>query len=110
MDPRHPGLPDLFFARGSSSLDAEAAIGLEKIFKVLMADNVLRVELGGHTSSDEPAKGLSLSRAALVKEYLVRRGITGTRLTVVGYRNAQPVSRDPRAAENRRVELRLLPL
>jgi outer membrane protein OmpA-like peptidoglycan-associated protein len=109
-DSRHPELSTLFFARGSYRFDTEAVIALEKIHKVLMKDNVLRVELSGYTSSNETGKGLSLKRASLVKEYLVRRGISESRLRVVGYRDEQPMSREPHAAENRRVELRLLPL
>lgn len=112
-DATHPEMTAVPFAKGSVGFSAESAASLERSLQVLQANLALRVELGGHTSSDESNRTLSLRRAEAVRDYLVRRGVAESRLRVLGYRDAQPVtpSRSSAArAKNRRVELRLLPL
>lgn len=112
-DAQHPDLAAMPFARDSSNFTAEAAALLDKTFQVLQANPSFRVELGGHSSSDEGSRTLSLRRAEAVKDYLVRRGVSEGRLRVLGYRSEQPISSDKSSAgraKNRRVELKLLPL
>jgi outer membrane protein OmpA-like peptidoglycan-associated protein len=110
-DPKHPDMPAVPFARSSVGFSAESAAALEKTLLVLQQNQQLRIEIGGHSSSDESNKTLSLRRAEAVKAYLVARGIAEGRLRVLGYRDEQPVATDRAGrAKNRRVELRLLPL
>lgn len=112
-DPYHPDLPAVAFAKGSSNFTAESAALLDKAFQTLQSHPVFRVELGGHSSSDESNRTLSLRRAEAVKDYLIRRGISAERLRVLGYRGGQPLATDKSSAgraKNRRVELKLLPL
>jgi outer membrane protein OmpA-like peptidoglycan-associated protein len=112
-DERHPDLAAVPFARDSSNFTAESAALLDKTFQVLQANPTFRVELGGHSSSDEGSRTLSLRRAEAVKDYLVRRGVAEGRLRVLGYRSEQPASADKSSAgraKNRRVELKLLAL
>jgi OmpA-OmpF porin, OOP family len=109
----HPDMSDLLFARNAEGFSGEAAVQLDLAFRTLQANGSLRVELSGHTSSDESSRTLSLRRAQAVKDYLVRRGISADRLRVVGYRAERPATSDkssPGRARNRRVMLRLLPL
>jgi outer membrane protein OmpA-like peptidoglycan-associated protein len=67
----------------------------------------------GHTDSDgsnEYNQGLSDDRAAAVKEALVSRGISASRITTVGF-GATPVSTNGTAAGkalNRRTEVKLV--
>ncbi len=99
------------FKSGSATL-------LKKSFKILdRIANMLRnnprvklVRIEGHTDDKGRAKAnqrLSQSRAASVRDYLVKRGVTRNRLTAVGYGETRPkvpnTSRKNRAV-NRRVE------
>jgi OOP family OmpA-OmpF porin len=74
----------------------------------------VRVEVGGHTDSTGPEAynlGLSERRAGSVADYLSANGIDASRLTVVGFGEANPVAdngtRDGRA-QNRRTELNVV--
>jgi outer membrane protein OmpA-like peptidoglycan-associated protein len=112
-DVQHPDMTAVPFARSSTGFTAESAASLDKTFQTLQANAAFRVELSGHSSSDESSRSLSLKRAEAVKDYLVRRGIAAERLKVLGYRSEQPIARGKSSADrakNRRVEIRLLPL
>jgi len=88
---------------------------LDAVKDVLLAyDRILKVEVQGHTdtqgSADHNMK-LSQERADAVRDYLMGRGIEGSRLTAVGYGEAEPV--DPgddevAHARNRRVQFIVL--
>ncbi len=112
-DAQHPDLATVSFARGSASFTAESAALLDKTFQTLQANPSFRIDLGGHSSSDESNRGLSLQRAEAIRDYLIRRGIAAARLRVLGFRSEMPVTADKSnagRAKNRRVELRLIPL
>jgi outer membrane protein OmpA-like peptidoglycan-associated protein len=72
----------------------------------------VRIEVAGHTdSAGKQAYNLDLSkrRASSVRNYLVSRGIAGSRIEVKGYGPAHPVADNATAegrAKNRRVELK----
>ena len=74
----------------------------------------LQIEVAGHTDSDGAADlnyGLSERRAKTVRDYLIRYGVDGARLTVQGYGETQPISENETMrgrATNRRVELRIV--
>jgi len=95
-----------------------SAVLLKKSFKILdRIANMLRnnprvklVRIEGHTDDKGRARAnqrLSQTRAASVRDYLVKRGVTRNRLTAVGYGETRPkvpnTSRKNRA-RNRRVE------
>jgi OOP family OmpA-OmpF porin len=69
--------------------------------------------VGGHTDSvgtDAYNQGLSERRAMAVKDYLVGKGVDGSRLSSMGYGESSPVASNDTAdgrALNRRVELNL---
>jgi len=71
------------------------------------------VSVGGHTDSvgtDAYNQGLSERRALAVKDYLVGKGVDGSRLSSMGYGEASPIASNDTAdgrALNRRVELDL---
>ncbi len=112
-DPCGLVLDQVFFAPGSAMpgpssapvLDANAAflVCLEK------QGDKLVLEVGGHTDDREPnALTLSDSRASVVRNELVRRGVNPAWLTSQGYGATQPIDRaktDRARAKNRRVEL-----
>ncbi len=73
-----------------------------------------RLEVQGHCSepgSDEHNMDLSRRRAAAVKDYLVSRGISASRLEANGYGETRPIAgNDTKAGRqlNRRVELHVI--
>jgi OmpA-OmpF porin, OOP family len=72
----------------------------------------LRVELSGHTDwigTDAYNQGLSERRANTVKQYLVRKGVDGSRISTYAYGEGKPVATNETAegrALNRRTEIR----
>ncbi len=84
---------------------------LEQVVDVLRKNPDLNVEIQGHTDntgSKEYNQGLSEKRAASVKDYLIKKGINGNRLTTKGYGLTRPIATNETPegkAKNRRVEL-----
>ena len=74
-------------------------------------DETLMIDIDGHTDaqgSDESNQVLSDNRAGAVKNYLVGKGITETRLKSAGYGETKPVADNTTAAgraKNRRTEM-----
>ena len=71
----------------------------------------LKVEIGGHTDNIGSIKindQLSLSRAKVVMNYLVKKGIDAKRLTAKGFAFSMPIADNKLSkgrALNRRVEM-----
>lgn len=110
-------LADVNFKPRSSELTDTK--GVEEIYRFLIENPGVKVELGGHTDRN-PAPShpsyerirsqherLSLSRANAVAEYLKKRGILAERLTTAGYGGTQPLF-PYNTSKNRRVELKVL--
>jgi OOP family OmpA-OmpF porin len=102
------------FAFDSAALTPEAEVILQAAVEALNESPGVRVEVGGHTDSTGPEAynlGLSERRAGSVADYLSANGIDASRLTVVGFGEANPVAdngtRDGRA-QNRRTELNVV--
>jgi outer membrane protein OmpA-like peptidoglycan-associated protein len=70
------------------------------------------VEIGGHTdNTGSKATNMKLSedRANAVRDYLISKGVSGERMTAVGYGPDEPVADNATKegkAQNRRVELK----
>lgn len=98
------------FAFDSAVLAPEAAVILDLAAQALEGSNA-RVQIVGHTDSIGATyynSALSQRRALAVHDYLVRKGIAGSRLDVVGRGEAEPVAdnaTEDGRAQNRRVEL-----
>jgi outer membrane protein OmpA-like peptidoglycan-associated protein len=103
------------FATGSARLQSGSYVELDSIAKVLVANPMLRVEIGGHTdNAGTPADNQHLSalRAEAVRNYLVAKGVPYQQVVARGYGSTMPRTPDtsPRGrAANRRVEIRPLP-
>ena len=73
----------------------------------------LKIEIGGHTDnvgSNSYNQKLSEARAKSAVEYLVRKGISATRLQAKGYGESSPIATnetDPGRTKNRRVEMKV---
>ncbi|MGQ0586721.1 MAG: OmpA family protein [Gammaproteobacteria bacterium] len=107
-------LKGVTFLPASATLTPEARVVLDAAVAALSGQASLKVELGGHTDSqgaDSANQALSQRRAASARQYLVDKGIDGTRLSAVGYGETQPIAdnntREGRS-ENRRVELKIV--
>jgi len=98
------------FEFGSARLTSDARQVLERVGSVIAAAGNTRFRISGHTDSVGSAeRNLTLSeqRAQAVVDYLVsEKGINPQQLQSVGLGQSRPINRaNPRAPENRRVEI-----
>ena len=102
---------NVFFATGSFKLLPKSFKSLDEVVKLLKDDETLMIDVDGHTDaqgSDESNQVLSDNRAGAVKNYLVSKGITESRLKSAGYGETKPVADNTTAAgraKNRRTEM-----
>jgi OmpA-OmpF porin, OOP family len=103
------------FAPGSSDIDSDALVTIDRVAEILRECQSVRMEIGGHTDS-QGSEGmnerLSQQRADAVLNAIMARRVLTSNLTAKGYGEAQPVAdngtEEGREA-NRRIEFRLLP-
>ncbi|WP_448190258.1 OmpA family protein [Azospirillum sp. sgz301742] len=100
------------FDFNSTRIRPESQAVLDRVAAVIMAPDsgAARFRIVGHTDgvgSDAANLDLSRRRAAAVKDYLVRHHhVAAARLDATGMGKREPIDRaNPRAAENRRVEI-----
>lgn len=107
-------LKDVKFNTGKYSLKPESYKALNDLVEILKIKSHLKIEIAGHTDNigeDEANKSLSQKRALAVKQYLIKKGITASRLTAVGYGETEPIASNDTAEgrqENRRTEARII--
>ena len=98
------------FDFNKASLTAKAKTNLDKLTAVFKDYADTDIVIYGYTDSkgaDEYNLNLSKQRANSVKDYLVAKGLKGTRFTVQGLGEADPIATndtDAGRAQNRRVE------
>lgn len=107
-------LDDLHFATGKSMISANSYSGLNDLTDYLKRKKDIRILIGGHTDNvGDPVANLKLSeaRALAVKDYLIKKGISTTRLISKGYGEARPIA-DNSSSEgrstNRRTEIEII--
>ncbi|HLS83036.1 MAG TPA: OmpA family protein, partial [Arenimonas sp.] len=89
---------------------------LDQVAQTLKEYDQTLIEVAGHTDSvgsDAYNQKLSERRAQAVADYLISRGVSGTRLMVIGAGESHPVASNETEAgraENRRVELTIVPV
>lgn len=104
------------FATNSATINTGFYGPLDSICNVLIQYPETRIQVSGFTDSTGPLsynKALSLQRAQSVANYLVRRGVNPARITAVGFGPEMPIASNSTAsgrAQNRRVEVQILPL
>ncbi|MGN6343531.1 MAG: OmpA family protein [Ginsengibacter sp.] len=100
----------ILFAFSKSDLSDSAKMNLDKLATALTNYPNTNIEIQGHTDSrgtEEYNMGLSLRRANAVRDYLVSKGIDGSRMAVKGYGESAPAYTNDTPegmAQNRRVE------
>jgi outer membrane protein OmpA-like peptidoglycan-associated protein/uncharacterized protein YidB (DUF937 family) len=99
------------FASGSAVIPSDAYDFLNKAAVAFTnAPATMVVEVGGHTdNSGDPSANMQLSeqRAAAVRDYLIRQGVSPAMLTSKGYGDTKPIatnSTDEGRFRNRRIE------
>lgn len=110
-------LPDgVTFDFGKSDLKPQFYPALNNVASTLAQYNQTIVEVAGHTDSigsDAVNQRLSEQRASAVGNYLIGQGLVRERFEIVGMGKNYPIASndtDSGRAQNRRVEIRVLPL
>ncbi|HYQ58029.1 MAG TPA: OmpA family protein, partial [Draconibacterium sp.] len=107
-------LYNIYYETDSFTILAESEPELQKLVSFLQNNSGLSVEIQGHTdSSGNPENNLELSklRAKSVVNYLVKNGISTSRLQLQGYGDTQPVATNETAEgrrQNRRTTIKIL--
>jgi len=108
-------LKNVTFQTNNSILQPGSAATLDTIVAALKAHPSIRIQISGYADSVGAEKRnmrLSNARAQSVRSYILGKGITPDRVVAVGYGEADPIAPNntPEGrAENRRVELLVLP-
>jgi outer membrane protein OmpA-like peptidoglycan-associated protein len=100
------------FEKGSASIEPSSFVVLDEVAQSLSEWPLVQVEIQGHTDNQGSSLSklnLSTARAEAVRAYLVNKGISATRLTVVGKSDSSPLGENSTKAGravNNRIELR----
>lgn len=107
-------LKNVFFVRSEPTLLPASYPELNKLARILTENPGIEIEISGHTDNvGDPQKNLVLSelRVETVKNYLVSKGITASRITGKGYGGSKPIADNSTEATrrlNRRVEFKIV--
>jgi OOP family OmpA-OmpF porin len=106
-------LDDVLFDFDRSTVKPEAAKILDRLVVFMQENKDKRVSLSGHTDSIGSEKynlGLSERRVTAVREYVVKKGVDGSRITGQGFGESKPIADNKTKegrAKNRRVEVKV---
>lgn len=105
-------LEGVLFATNSSKITSQWQMILEKDAAYLMKNPNIKIQVNGHTDSLGKLAGnmrLSERRAAAVKDWLVKAGISGDRITIKGFGPKEPAASNDNnegRKKNRRADLK----
>ena len=114
FDDTRAELTGVTFKAGSAELVPSSLKTLNVAIEGLKRNTKAKVEIEGHTSSegsDELNQTLSEERAASVRAYMIKKGISPDRVTAVGYGPSRPKADNSTEAgrkANRRIEIRVV--
>ena len=104
---------NILFTTASNRLTDSSYIALTQLATLLQTHSDWHLAIEGYTdNSGSPARNLLLSqkRAEAVRQFLIDKGVAGTRLTATGFGQQNPIADNNTLggkAANRRVELKL---
>jgi len=104
---------NILFVTGSYKLLSRSNKGLNDVVKIMQENPDIFLAIDGHTDNvgkDEMNQTLSDNRAGSVKDYIISKGISESRITSAGHGETMPVADNKTAAgrqKNRRVEMTL---
>lgn len=107
-------LNNVHFDVNKATLRPDSFKELDELVAYLKNKEQVRIEIGGHTDNsgkDDSNLKLSQQRATTIRNYLLKKGITGGRVEAKGYGASQPVADNdsPEGRQlNRRTEVRIL--
>lgn len=107
-------LRNIYFDSGKFDLKPESYAEMERLLSFLKNNPSVRIEIGGHTDDTGDAKTkkeLSQRRANAMRDYLLKAGMAGSRMTTEGYGMYYPVApndTEENRALNRRVEVKVI--
>lgn len=105
-------LNNILFEFNKSTLLESSFAEIDKVSKILTETSELNVEIVGHTDSIGSAEYneiLSMKRAISVRDYLVSKGISGSRINCIGLGASKPLlpnTSEENRAKNRRIEFK----
>jgi hypothetical protein len=111
MQGKNVTLPGVQFASGSPALSDEAQADAERLYRFLKKHPKHHVSIDAHTDSSGAAsanKNLSQQRADAIKDYLLRKGISPSRIRSNGHGERFPIASNGNSAgrsKNRRVDV-----
>lgn len=98
------------FDTGKATLRSESFPQFDNIVEYMTHKKSARVEISGHTDNvgnPKTNKALSQKRAQACKDYLISKGIEGSRIEAVGYGDERPIASNDNEdgrQQNRRIE------
>lgn len=102
------------FAADAYELKTTSYKVLDGIYQLLSNNPDIKIEVGGHTNNipdDDYCDRLSTQRAKAVADYLVKKGITSSRITYKGYGKRNPIATNETKAgrrKNQRVDIQII--
>lgn len=102
--------PGIRWKGDTADLASGARFELRRVAELFKANPPVKAEVGGHTESPlsvEENLRLSLRRAQVVREELMKLGVYATQLSVRGYGTAVPLQREGTLVERRRANERI---
>jgi OOP family OmpA-OmpF porin len=106
-------LDDVLFDFDKSNIKREAGAILDRLVAFMNENKDKKANLSGHTDSvgsDAYNQALSERRVGSVKDYIVKKGVDGGRVSGQGFGESKPIADNKTAegrAKNRRVEIKV---
>jgi outer membrane protein OmpA-like peptidoglycan-associated protein len=107
-------LNNVFFVQSKPELISTSYPELDRLVEIMKTNPTLKIDIAGHTDNiGDPAKNQKLSeeRVKVIKDYLLKNGIDGSRVTGKGYGGTKPVASNENEETrkmNRRVEFTIV--
>ncbi|MFL5729984.1 MAG: OmpA family protein [Cytophagaceae bacterium] len=107
-------LNNVFFEQSKPVLLPSSYAELDRLVQILMENPSIKIEIDGHTDNvGDPKKNQKLSedRVKTIKNYLISKGVSATRLSGKGYGGSKPIASNAKEETrklNRRVEFTIV--